>query len=238
VPIIRDRPIDRRADPRDSSDQRSSIERGGFEMKRFVFLLCAVAIGIGSAAMPAEAGRTTVHKGPRGGKTVVHKGPRGKTIVHKGPRRTVVVHRAFPLRRTLPVVVVRPARAAVRVAPRVFLAPFVWAPLVVVAPAPTLLVWEDGETLDEADDWTEFTLSVNDRGRKMYLQVVSGSAQLNFAEVVFENGDAQVVDFAETTHGAGHYSLLDFKDGRKVDHVRVVARSKSEKARVVLKMAK
>ena len=29
----------------------------------------------------------------------------------------------------------------------------------------------------------------------------------------------QIVDFGEKSQGPGHYSLLDFKDGRKVDHV-------------------
>ena len=68
--------------------------------------------------------------------------------------------------------------------------------------------------------------------------VAGGKVQFDWAEVVFENGDAQVVDFAEKAHGPGLYSLLDFRDGRKVDHVRLVARAKSREARVVLKMEK
>ena len=42
---------------------------------------------------------------------------------------------------------------------------------------------------------------------------------------MFENGEAQVVDFNERTLRQGTYSLLDFTNGRKVDHVRVVARA-------------
>jgi hypothetical protein len=42
----------------------------------------------------------------------------------------------------------------------------------------------------------------------------------------------------ERTHGEGLYELLDFKDGRKVDHVRVVARAATKDARVVLRMQK
>ncbi len=56
--------------------------------------------------------------------------------------------------------------------------------------------------------------------------------------MVFENGNAQVVDFGEKPLKKGLYELLDFRDGRKVDHVRMVARAKSEDARVVVRMAK
>jgi len=61
---------------------------------------------------------------------------------------------------------------------------------------------------------------------------------VDWAEVVFENGDTRAVDFDEKTLKPGLYSLLDFRDGRKVDHVRMVARAKSYEARVVLKMEK
>jgi hypothetical protein len=47
-----------------------------------------------------------------------------------------------------------------------------------------------------------------------------------------------VVDFAAKTREPGLYELLDFKDGRKVDHVRMVARAQSDEARIVLKMEK
>ncbi len=36
----------------------------------------------------------------------------------------------------------------------------------------------------------------------------------------------------------GLYPLLDFADGRKVDHVRMVARARSDEAKVALKMEK
>jgi hypothetical protein len=38
--------------------------------------------------------------------------------------------------------------------------------------------------------------------------------------------------------GPGHYEMLNFTDGRRVDHVRVIARAASDQARVVLKMEK
>ncbi len=133
----------------------------------------------------------------------------------------------------------RPARVTYRVAPAVFLPLVVWTGVVIAsAPARDILVWEDGETINKDEDWTEFTLNCDSRGTKLWLEVVSGRVQFDWAETVFENGEAQVVDFAEKTHGAGLYSLLDFRDGRKVDHVRVVARAKTDEARVVLKMEK
>lgn len=187
-------------------------------MKRWVIGLCLAVLCLEMAA-PAFAARRVVHRGRRG-------------------HTKVVVHRGFPLRRALPVVVVRPPRVAVRVAPAVFLAPVVWtAAVVATAPAPNLLVWEDAETLTKDEDWTEFTLNCDQRGNKLYLEIAAGKAQFNFAEIVFENGDTQVVDFNEKTHEPGLYSLLDFKDGRKVDHVRMVARAKSDEARVVLRLS-
>jgi hypothetical protein len=68
------------------------------------------------------------------------------------------------------------------------------------------------------------------------LAAVQGAAQISFAEIVFENGDTQVVDFNDKTHARGVYSFLDFKDGRKVDHVRVVAKADSERSEISLHM--
>ena len=198
-------------------------------MKRFLFVAMLFVFSLDLAA-PAFAGRTVVRHRP-GRTTVVHKGRHHRT--------TVVVHKHFPLRRRLPLVVVRPARVAVRVAPVVFLAPIVWAPVVIAVPPPQeRFAWEDGETLVEDEEWTEFTLSVNDRGRELFIQIADGKAQISFAEVVFENGDTHVVDCRDRTKGPGLYPLLDFKDGRHVDHVRVVARAKTDEARVVLRMFK
>lgn len=47
-----------------------------------------------------------------------------------------------------------------------------------------------------------------------------------------------MIDFQEKTHGAGLYPLLDFQDGRKVDHARLVARAKSSETKIVLRMEK
>lgn len=165
-------------------------------------------------------------------------------VRHRGGphhRTTVVVHRGWPLRRPARAVVIHPARVTVRVAPVTFLAPVVFTGVVIAAasaPAKDILVWEDGETLAKDEDWTEFTLNCDARGTKLWYEVAAGKVQADWAEVVFENGDTQVVDFAEKSHGAGLYPLLDFKDGRKVDHVRMVARAKTDEARIVLRMEK
>ena len=156
---------------------------------------------------------------------------RVRRVVVRGPRVRVTVHPAFPLHRALPAVVVRP-RPVVRVAPRVYLAPVVFGAAVVASiPAAD---WKGSEDLDREDGWTDFTMNVDRRGRRLLLQISEGPAQLNFAEVVFENGDTQVVDFNERVHARGTYSLLDFKDGRKVDHVRVVAKASGEETQITL----
>jgi len=190
-------------------------------MKRIV-LIVFVALAALQVAAPAFAARArVVHRGPHGG-------PHGRTDV-------VVVRRGFPLHRRLPVVVVRPA-PVVRVMPRIFLAPLVWNVAVIDAmPASCAPVWEDSESLSDDEGWTEFTLNADQRGTKLYLQV-GGHVQFNFAEVVFENGDSQVVDFDDHEHKIGLYSLLDFKDGRKVDHVRVVAKANSDATTVGVRL--
>jgi hypothetical protein len=135
-------------------------------------------------------------------------------------------------------VVIRRPVVAVRIAPAIFLPLVVWRPVVVVRPAPDVIAWQDSELLEKEDDWAEVIFDSDQRGRKLYLEVVSGKAQFDFAEVVFENGDCQVVDFNEKSHGNGFYELLDFKDGRKVDHVRLIARAKTANAKVALVMAR
>jgi len=180
-------------------------------------LLLTVLVGI-SVAGSAEAGRR---------RRVVVRGPRGRVAV--------VVRPGFPIRRTLPVVVVRPPLVAVRVAPAVFLPPVVFGAVVVSTPPPAdVRVWKDDEDLEMDDGWTEFTMNVDRRGSRMLLEVEKGAAQLSFAEVVFENGDAQVVDFDDQVHPRGTYDLLDFKDGRKVDHVRMVAKATTSESEITL----
>lgn len=192
-------------------------------MKRFLVFVLLLALGAQVAAPALAARRHVVHR----------------RAVHK--RTTVVVHRGWPIRRPARVVVVRPARTMVHVRPVRYLAPVVWVGTVVAVSAAAnrdVLVWEDAESLTKDEDWTEITMNADSRGRKLWLEVMDGRVQADWAEVVFENGDAAVVDFKERTNGPGLYSLLDFADGRRVDHVRLVARAKSDEARIALKMEK
>ena len=173
-------------------------------------------------------------------------GPRRRTerrVTRRVVRRrtVVVVSHGWPLRRPLRQVWVHPARGPVRMGPEVFLATAVFTGAAVApssAPAHDALVWEDGETLTQADDWTEVTLNCGNRGTRLWLEIPAGKVQFDWAEVAFENGEARVVDFNEKTYGPGLYPLLDFRDGRQVDHVRLVAKSKSDEARIVLRMEK
>lgn len=159
-----------------------------------------------------------------------------RVVVHKGPRGTrvrVTTYRGFPIRRTLPNVIVR--GAAVRVAPRVYLAPLAFTAVVLAtAPPASARVWKSSETLEREDGWTDFTMNVDQRGKSMLLEIDRGAAQVSFAEVVFENGEAQVIDFNDRVHASGVYSLIDFKDGRKVDHVRVVAKADTRESVIQL----
>ena len=178
-----------------------------------IALLTAVTIIPADAAVRVTRTRVTRH---------------GVTRVH------VTVHPGFPIRRTLPEVVVRPA-PVFRVAPRVYLAPVVFT-AAVVATVPTPHAWRGTETLEREDGWTDFTMNVDHRGDRMLLEIGPGAAQISFAEVVFENGETQVVDFNDHVHARGTYSLLDFRDGRKVDHVRVVAKADSAATDITLRL--
>jgi hypothetical protein len=148
----------------------------------------------------------------------------GRTTV---TRTRVTTRPGFPIRRTLPTVVVR--GPVIRVAPALYLAPvaFTAVALATLPDAPSI-GWTGEETLDKSDGWTDFSLDVDRRGTKLLLDIDGGSAQVSFAEVVFENGEAQVVDFNDSVHKRGVYELLDFKNGRKVDHVRLLAKANNE----------
>ena len=154
------------------------------------------------------------------------------------PRRTVVVvHKNFPLKRPPRNVVVRPLRRPFRVLPARFLPPLVWTGIVVTAAPPrSVLIWEDGDTLTRDEEWTEIGLSCENSGTRLWLEVVSGRARFDWAEIVFENGDAQVIDMKEWERGPGYYELAAFGGARRVDHVRLVARAESPEARIALRL--
>lgn len=156
------------------------------------------------------------------------------------PRRTVVVvHRGFPLKRPLRNVVVRPVRRPFRISPARFLPAVFWAGVVVASlPARDVLIWEDSDTLSRDEEWTEVGLNCENSGTRIWLEVAAGTARFDWAEVVFENGDAQVVDMKEWERGPGFYELLNWAGVRRVDHVRLVARAATPEARIVLRLEK
>ena len=162
------------------------------------------------------------------------------TVVHRPVRHTrVVVHTGHPLRRALPDrVVVRPARKTVVVgAPLVFLPAVTWTAAAVALPPRERLVWEDSEVITRDEGWVDTNFGVDGHGDALFLQI-GGSAQLSFAEVVFANGNVQVLDFNDRTHGDGIYRLLDFSDGRHVKTVRLLAKSKQEETKLSVYLSK
>ena len=157
-------------------------------------------------------------------------------VVAATKRTTVVVHTGWPLKRPLRTVVVRPPRRPVVVATASFLAPSVWVNTVIPLPPADHVVWQDSETLNAGDDWAEFTLNAGQRGQRLDLQV-DGAAEVDFCEVVYDNGESQVVDFGNQPVASGVYTLAEL-GGRRVDHARVVARSTAGDTHVNLLMEK
>ena len=142
-----------------------------------------------------------------------------------------------PLRRpaSRTVIVRRPAPVVgTRV---VYAAPVVWTRAVVTLPPRDRMVWEDSETFRRRDDWVDTYFNVNNRGDALYFRV-AGRAQVDFAEVTFENGQVQVVDFNEAPLEDGVYRLLDFQNGRRVEGVRMVARSRAPQSTITVLMRK
>ena len=80
------------------------------------------------------------------------------------------------------------------------------------------------------EDWVDLNFGVDDCGDALFMEI-DGRAQLNFAEVTFDNGDVQVVDFEEHPRPAGVCKVLDFRDGRRVLTVRLLARSPAGQTR-------
>jgi hypothetical protein len=189
--------------------------------KRFVIVFLVVAlIGLQALAATASSGMD-------------------RRVVRR--RTVVVVHRGFPVVRPLRHVIVHPIIRPYRIAPRIFLPLAFWTGVAVTSaavPAPHFMVWEDGESLLAQEGWTEFTLNCENTGTKLWLEIVKGRVRLDWAEVVFGNGEAQVMDMKEYIRDPGTYLLLDFANGREVDHVRMVAQAETPEARLVLKIQK
>ena len=168
---------------------------------------------------------------------VVH--PRPVVVHHPVVRARLALRAGHPIHRVLPAnVVVRSARNIVAVrAPLVFLPALAWRATLVSLPVRERLVWQDSETIARDEDWVDTNFGIDHEGNALFLDI-DGKAKLNFAEVTFANGNVQVVDFNEHTHGSGVYKLLDFADGRHVSTVRILAKSESDNTKLAVYLSK
>jgi hypothetical protein len=183
--------------------------------KVIIFLI--VAFGITCTAASAQRRRVVV-------------------VRHPTPvRHTLVVHANHPIRRALPTeVVVRPARHNVVVtSPLVYLPAIAWTATVATLPGRQRLAWQDSETISRTEGWVDTNFGIDESGDALFLDI-NGKAKLNFAEVTFANGNVQVVDFNERTHGNGIYKLLDWAGARRVSTVRILAKSESEDTKLAV----
>jgi hypothetical protein len=89
----------------------------------------------------------------------------------------------------------------------------------------------------KSEGWTEVTLEVNEGGERLDLEL-TGRTRLDWARVIFGNGQAEVVDFNAGTHRPRIYSLLTFRDGLQVRYVRLLGRAKSPESLIILRLQK
>ena len=169
---------------------------------------------------------------------------RRRVVVHPArhpvaARHALVVRTGHPIHRLLPrEVVVRPARRAVVVrAPLRYLPALTWRTAIVTLPPRERIVWQDTETITRDEEWVDTNYGVDGNGNALFLHL-EGTAQLNFAEVTYESGNVQVVDFNEESHGAGTYKLLDVGAGAHVMTVRILAKSESDDAKLSVYLSK
>jgi hypothetical protein len=215
------------------------------KMMRSFMLIALFGIGFGAAASGDASAQPFRPPVPGGGR---HIAPRVVPLPPVPSRRApVVINPGWPLKRPPRSVVVRPPPVVVRprVQPRLYLPPVVFGGVVVVERydyrygrdygySRDRLVWQGSETLYREDDWVEFTLDCNTRGSRLWFEVIAGKLQVDWAEVVFQNGEVQVVEFPERSLQRGIYDLLDFRDGRHLDYVRIVAKANSREAQLTL----
>jgi hypothetical protein len=156
------------------------------------------------------------------------------------PRRPPELHPSWPITRPPREAIERRRRERDRIPPAIFLPPLIFPGIIVDdwrrGYERDRLTWADSETLYRDDEWVEFVLDCNAYGRKLWFEVRDGRVRIDWAEIVFDNGETQVVDFSERSIGPGLYVLLDFPGGRRVDHVRMVAQAASRQVRLLLRM--
>jgi|SRR5436190_4610528 len=160
-------------------------------------------------------------------------------VRHPVARTHLALRPGHPIHRVLPAnVVVRTARRTVVVhRPLVFLPALRWRAGIVPLPPKERIVWTDTETIGRDEEWVDTNYGVDASGSALYLDM-SGKTKLNFAEVAFDDGHVQVVDFNEETHEPGVYKLLDVKADQHVATVRILARSESDDSKLTVYLSK
>jgi hypothetical protein len=117
------------------------------------------------------------------------------------------------------------------------LPPLRWRPAFVALPPRERIVWIETETITRDEEWVDTNYGVDASGSALYLEL-SGKTNLNFAEVTFDDGHVQVVDFNGETHDAGVYKLLDVKDNQHVATVRILAKSEADESKLAVHLSK
>jgi hypothetical protein len=167
---------------------------------------------------------------------------RGPVVVrhpHPVVRTRLVVRTGHPIHRALPAnVVVRNARRTVVVhRPLVYLPGLRWRAAIVPLPPRERIVWTDTQTIARDEEWVDTNYGVDASGNALYLDM-SGKTRLNFAEVAFDDGHVQVVDFNDETHDPGVYKLLDVNANQHVATVRILAKSESDDSKLAVYLSK
>ncbi len=204
-------------------------------MKRIIQLTLIAALLVPTAALAGRSGGHDRDDVRYKGETRGPQGPREAVGRPAPPRGPVVVRPDFPIRRERPVVVVRRHPAPIERRLVYVPAPVIWRGVIVTPPRYAHWAWEDSEVLSKWDGWSDVVLDVNGRGRGLYLEL-GGPVQLDFAEIVFSNGRTQVVDFQQRVNRRGVYDLMDFRNGARVDYVRLVARAMAPSVRVSVRL--
>ena len=154
-------------------------------------------------------------------------------------RHALAVRAGHPIHRLLPrEVIIRNARRTVIVNhPLAYLPLLAWRANVITVPARERLVWQESESIARDEEWVDTNYGVDGVGNTLVLSI-GGKAKLNFAEVAFDDGKVQVIDFTEGTYGPGAYTLLDLPGGRHVATVRILAQSETDDTKLSVYLSK
>lgn len=159
------------------------------------------------------------------------------------PRQAPEISTGWPLKRPLYPVIVRRRRDHDRVRSLRFLPPLFFGAVVVGGMHDDRsrydrhrLSWSDSERIYREEGWVEIVLDCDAWGDMLWLEILDGRARVDWAEIVFSDGEAQVVDFNDRSLGPGLYRLLDYRGERRVDHVRLVAMATTRDVLLILRM--